>query len=134
MNSLLPLSILLLCFFFFFIQAQFCFSAVVLAVQKHRRQSLLTAETSCDIFTGSWVQDESYPLYYFSSCPVIDPQFNCQLFGRPDSNYLHYRWKPATCELPRSLYFLFSFSHPFNQIFIQCFESYNFSGLMGLIS
>ncbi|XP_039145861.1 protein PMR5-like [Dioscorea cayenensis subsp. rotundata] len=102
MNSLLPLSILLLCFFFFFfIQAQFCFSAVVFAVQKHRRQSLLTAETSCDIFTGSWVQDESYPLYYFSSCPVIDPQFNCQLFGRPDSNYLHYRWKPATCELPR---------------------------------
>ncbi|KAJ0979363.1 hypothetical protein J5N97_014837 [Dioscorea zingiberensis] len=89
MSLLLSSSTLLLCFFFF-IQAQLSSSTAI-----------DVAESSCDIFTGSWVQDESYPLYHFSSCPVIDPQFNCQLFGRPDSNYLHYRWRPATCELPR---------------------------------
>ncbi|XP_076957231.1 protein PMR5-like isoform X2 [Bidens hawaiensis] len=51
---------------------------------------------------GSWVHDESYPIYHASACPgIIDAEFNCQMYGRPDSNYLKYRWKPANCELPR---------------------------------
>ncbi|GJX34700.1 protein PMR5 [Tanacetum coccineum] len=50
---------------------------------------------------GSWVHDETYPIYQASSCPLIDPEFNCQMYGRPDSDYLKYRWKPANCELPR---------------------------------
>ncbi|XAR58902.1 hypothetical protein NMG60_11014475 [Bertholletia excelsa] len=57
--------------------------------------------SSCALFMGNWVRDETYPLYESASCPAIEPKFNCQKFGRPDSDYLKYRWKPADCELPR---------------------------------
>ncbi|XP_020578250.1 protein PMR5 [Phalaenopsis equestris] len=54
----------------------------------------------CNLFSGQWLPDSSFPLYQYSSCPIIDPEFNCQLYGRPDSDYLRYRWKPAACKLP----------------------------------
>ncbi|XP_071907321.1 protein trichome birefringence-like 42 [Coffea arabica] len=61
-----------------------------------------TQSESCDLFKGSWVLDDSYPLYYDAlSCPFIDPGLNCQKNGRPDSMYLEYRWNPIGCELPR---------------------------------
>lgn len=62
---------------------------------------LLANLTSCQLFMGSWVYDETYPLYQSSSCPIIDSQFNCQMYGRPDIDYLKYRWKPANCHIPR---------------------------------
>ncbi|KAK2430337.1 protein PMR5 [Trifolium repens] len=58
-------------------------------------------QSTCALFVGSWVYDESYPFYESSSCEIIDPEFNCQMYGRPDSDYLKYRWKPLNCELPR---------------------------------
>ncbi|CAI9106993.1 OLC1v1006254C1 [Oldenlandia corymbosa var. corymbosa] len=66
----------------------------------HRRPMLQANQTSCSLFVGSWVVDETYPLYS-SSCPVIDPEFNCLMYGRPDTEYLKYRWKPANCDIPR---------------------------------
>lgn len=83
--------------------------------------SELEVGTSCDFFQGSWVYDESYPLYDTSSCSFIEKDFDCHKNGRPDRLYLKYRWKPSGCELPRcipinifyvlSFYFLQESSH-----------------------
>ncbi|KAG5593960.1 hypothetical protein H5410_035192 [Solanum commersonii] len=56
---------------------------------------------SCDLFKGSWVKDESHPIYKPGSCPYVDEAFDCQTNGRPDSQYLKWTWKPHGCHLPR---------------------------------
>ncbi|KAL6581047.1 hypothetical protein OROMI_006970 [Orobanche minor] len=74
----------------------------LLLVKDHRRPILTKANhSSCDLFMGSWVRDDSYPIYQPSSCRIIDPEFDCQLHGRPDTDYLKYRWQPAGCQIPR---------------------------------
>ncbi|OVA02722.1 PMR5 N-terminal domain [Macleaya cordata] len=40
-------------------------------------------------------------MYQSSNCPIIDPEFNCQMYGRPDSDYQQFQWRPNNCELPR---------------------------------
>ncbi|KAF0935087.1 hypothetical protein E2562_030330 [Oryza meyeriana var. granulata] len=73
-------------------------SALAIGLARHHRKDAV----SCDIFSGSWVRDDGGGAAYTGyNCPVIDAEFNCQLYGRPDSDYLRYRWKPAGCELPR---------------------------------
>lgn len=55
----------------------------------------------CDIYKGTWVKDDDYPLYKPGTCPYVDDGFACQGNGRPDSGYTQWRWKPDECDLPR---------------------------------
>lgn len=55
----------------------------------------------CDLYMGTWVKDEGYPIYTPGSCPYVDEAFDCQNNGRGDSDYLKWRWKPNGCDLPR---------------------------------
>ncbi|GMJ03868.1 mannan O-acetyltransferase 1, TRICHOME BIREFRINGENCE-LIKE 23 [Hibiscus trionum] len=55
----------------------------------------------CDLFTGDWIPNPSGPTYTNESCPLIEGHQNCMRNGRPDSGYLHWKWKPRDCQLPR---------------------------------
>jgi hypothetical protein len=52
------------------------------------------------LFTGAWVEDNSPPLYTNENCPIVTQTQNCPGNGRPDSNYLNWRWQPQGCDLP----------------------------------
>ncbi|TYK16257.1 protein trichome birefringence-like 41 [Cucumis melo var. makuwa] len=55
----------------------------------------------CNFFAGSWVVDETYPLYTAASCPFVEHEFSCVKNGRPDLGYTKYRWQPLHCDLSR---------------------------------
>ncbi|PWA85820.1 PMR5 N-terminal domain, PC-Esterase [Artemisia annua] len=55
----------------------------------------------CNIFDGSWVWDEKYPLYESKDCLLLDGGFRCSENGRLDRFYTKWRWQPKDCNLPR---------------------------------
>ncbi|KAK7347800.1 hypothetical protein VNO80_22339 [Phaseolus coccineus] len=55
----------------------------------------------CDLFAGTWVRDEKYPIYQPGSCPYVDEAYDCKVNGRTDTLYTKWRWKPDACDLPR---------------------------------
>lgn len=75
----------------------------------------------CDVFDGKWVRDESDPLYPPGSCPYIDDDFNCFKNGRPEHDFLKWRWQPNQCNIPR----LFKFPSYFSLLFGINFRSNN---------
>ncbi|XP_054803164.1 protein trichome birefringence-like isoform X2 [Prosopis cineraria] len=66
-----------------------------------QKNELIESLMKCDLFDGEWIKDDSYPLYKPGSCSLIDEQFDCIQNGRPDKDYLKYKWKPKGCSLPR---------------------------------
>ncbi|KAL9234008.1 hypothetical protein vseg_008932 [Gypsophila vaccaria] len=56
----------------------------------------------CNLFQGKWVFNMgAIPFYDYSSCPFLEPEFDCIKYGRPDKQYLKYSWVPDNCALPR---------------------------------
>ena len=61
----------------------------------------LTFQNKCEVLHGNWVYDPNKrPFYSNFTCPHIFDQQNCMKFGRPDSEFLKWRWKPTECDLP----------------------------------
>ncbi|XP_020600064.1 protein trichome birefringence-like 2 isoform X1 [Phalaenopsis equestris] len=58
------------------------------------------SQKKCDIFDGKWVRDSTKPYYAPGSCPYIDIDFDCYKNGRPDDEFLRWRWKPHGCDIP----------------------------------
>ncbi|EMS67312.1 hypothetical protein TRIUR3_29781 [Triticum urartu] len=56
----------------------------------------------CDIFQGEWVPDADTPPHYTNeTCSYIQEHQNCMKYGRPDLEFLRWRWQPSRCDLPR---------------------------------
>ena len=73
----------------------------------------------CDLLDGSWIHDEAnYPLYRSQDCPFIDEAFRCQENGRPDKDYMKWRWQPSKCNLPRCI---FVYLYPNSSHFVTSF-------------
>ncbi|XP_058179253.1 protein trichome birefringence-like 19 [Rhododendron vialii] len=64
------------------------------------KNSGTSTRTKCNLFEGNWVPNLDMPYYTNETKCVIDNRQNCMKFGRPDSDYMKWRWKPTGCELP----------------------------------
>ncbi|XP_047309171.1 xyloglucan O-acetyltransferase 1-like [Impatiens glandulifera] len=67
------------------------------------RHSPLSPKDKCDYGNGKWVSDKMGPLYNDTSCETIKDGQNCINNGRPDTNYLYWRWRPHQnqCKISR---------------------------------
>ncbi|KAL2455154.1 FAD binding 3 domain-containing protein [Abeliophyllum distichum] len=55
----------------------------------------------CNVFVGNWVQDPTSPFYTNATCSIIEDHQNCIRNGRPDTDYIYWRWKPRDYNLPK---------------------------------
>lgn len=54
----------------------------------------------CDYFNGDWVPNPLGPIYTNETCDLIESHQNCMKNGRPDREFLYWKWAPTDCELP----------------------------------
>ncbi|KAM7268793.1 hypothetical protein ACFE04_010959 [Oxalis oulophora] len=57
-------------------------------------------EKECSIFKGKWIPYPKGPYYTNLTCNLMIDQQNCAKFGRNDTDFMKWRWKPDECELP----------------------------------
>ncbi|GAA0156088.1 hypothetical protein LIER_13662 [Lithospermum erythrorhizon] len=55
---------------------------------------------NCDVFTGEWIPNSEAPYYTNKTCWAIHEHQNCIKYGRPDLDFMKWRWKPDGCDLP----------------------------------
>ncbi|XP_061337884.1 protein trichome birefringence-like 23 [Gastrolobium bilobum] len=72
-----------------------------LPVPKHEDQVSQTDTEKCDYFNGDWVPNPFGPVYTNESCNLIEAHQNCLKNGRPDTDFLYWKWVPRDCELPQ---------------------------------
>uniref|UniRef100_M4CWR9 Uncharacterized protein n=1 Tax=Brassica campestris TaxID=3711 RepID=M4CWR9_BRACM len=63
------------------------------------RTQIRDNEQRCDLFNGEWIPNDESP-YYNMTCWAIQEHQNCMQFGRPDTGFMRWRWKPDSCDLP----------------------------------
>lgn len=60
----------------------------------------MAIEGRCNIFKGNWVPYPDGPYYTNQTKCVIEDRQNCMKFGRPDTEFMKWRWQPDGCDLP----------------------------------
>nr|XP_043631836.1 protein trichome birefringence-like 19 [Erigeron canadensis] len=60
-----------------------------------------TDDNKCNLFKGTWVLDDEKEIYYTNETKcIIDDRQNCMKYGRPDTDFIKWRWQPDKCDLP----------------------------------
>ncbi|KAL8215629.1 hypothetical protein R6Q57_022466 [Mikania cordata] len=78
-----------------------CKAIPPVTIEENRSINSNDSKGACDLYDGTWVLDENYPLYNASQCPFAENSFNCLANGRRDNKYLKWRWKPKNCDISR---------------------------------
>lgn len=58
-------------------------------------------QIACDYNNGKWIPDKLGPIYNGTNCGIVTNYQDCMTNGRPDLVYLHWKWKPNQCNIPR---------------------------------
>ncbi|MCE5166768.1 hypothetical protein HAX54_026048 [Datura stramonium] len=68
--------------------------------KSSRQVGINGTDEKCDLFSGEWVPNPEGPYYTNTTCFAIQEHQNCIKYGRPDRDFLKWKWKPDACELP----------------------------------
>ncbi|KAJ0099544.1 hypothetical protein Patl1_21527 [Pistacia atlantica] len=94
------LALILILFAFIHLLTNNCRSPLLFRYFKISDVRGIALEKKCDIFSGNWVPHPEGPYYSNESCHLMIDQHNCMKLGRPDKEFMNWRWKPNECELP----------------------------------
>ncbi|KAJ0986783.1 hypothetical protein J5N97_005139 [Dioscorea zingiberensis] len=71
------------------------------SLEINNKERSKESRIECNIFKGEWVPDPEAPFYTNKTCWTIQEYQNCMKYGRPDTEFYRWRWKPEDCELQR---------------------------------
>lgn len=58
--------------------------------------------STCDLYDGRWVKDNTYPLYQGRQCAWLAKNWACRNgLERPSFAFENFRWQPRQCDLPK---------------------------------